>query len=155
LNGVEVWRENLPGGTISSATPALAPVTGAARTNFLSQGLNPALLVDGANVVAVELHQSASNGPDIRLDFELTGTALVPAQAAMTIVPSAAGGPAGGVQLLWPAEAGLLQLYTASSLAPPVAWLRATNTAVLSNGFWMVPLPPGTNGAQFYRLQAP
>lgn len=150
LNGAEVWRDNLPGGTVNASTLALTPITGPARTNFLSQPLNPALLVDGANVMAVEMHQSAPNGPDLRLDFELTGTALVPAQAALSIVPSAS-----GATLIWPADAGLLQLYTASSLAQPVAWLRATNPPVLSNGFWMVPLPPGTNRAQFYRLQTP
>ena len=150
LNGAEVWRDNLPGGAITSGTLALAPVTGAARTNLLSQTLNPALLVDGANLLAVEIHQSASNGPDILLDLALTGTALVPAQSELMIVPAPA-----GVTLRWPAEAGLLQLYTATNLTAPVTWLRATNTPALTNGFWTVPLPAGVNPTRFYRLQAP
>jgi hypothetical protein len=150
LNGAEVWRDNLPGGTVTASTLAVTPITGPARTNFLSQSLNPVLLVDGANVVAVEMHQSAPNGADLRLDLELTGTALVPTQAVMSIVPSAT-----GATLIWPADAGLLQLYTTSSLEPPVTWIRATNTPVLSNGFWRAALPPGTNRARFFRLQAP
>lgn len=148
LNGIEVWRDNLPQGPLASDTLASAPVTGPGA--YLVSSIHPALLLTGTNVIAVELHQSSAAGQDVRFDFELMATALVPAQAEVDISPFT-----GGVLLTWPAEAGLLQLHAATSLSPPVSWLRATNTPVLSNGFWTLFWPLDTNRATFFRLQAP
>ena len=60
-----------------------------------------------------------------------------------------------GTLLSWPADSVSYQLYTTTNLCPPTNWIRATSTPVLSNGFWVVALPPGTNLSQFYRLQSP
>lgn len=150
LNGVEVWRDNLPAGPLSSSTLAVAPLNGPGAATFMTMAFNSALLVSGTNVLAVEIHQESAAGPDVRFDFELTGTALVPEQAEIDIAPFA-----GGARLTWPAEAGLLQLYTASSLSPPILWRRTTNAPFLSNGVWTLVLPPTTNRTQFFRLQAP
>ena len=74
LNGTEVWRENMPGGTITFNTLADIAISGSdAENNPVSNLLNPALLVPGTNVIAVEMHQVGLDSSDISFDFELAG----------------------------------------------------------------------------------
>ena len=149
LNGTEVWRDNLPAGLIAFGTMASSEVTGSTQTNFITNLLSPVSLVNGTNIIAIEIHQASPGGPDIGFDFELTGVAAVPAQAALGFTTS------GGTPVLrWPQEAGLLQLYTTTNLSPPVSWVALTNTPALSNNQWVLPLPAVTNHSQFYRLQS-
>jgi len=73
LNGVEVFRSNMPAGPITFTTLASTDVSGAAENTFVTASLNPALLVNGTNVLAVEVHQSAPNSDDLSFDLELVG----------------------------------------------------------------------------------
>ena len=57
LNGVEIYRSNMPTGTITGATLASTPATGAATLSYLGFDVSAANLVDGRNVVACEVHQ--------------------------------------------------------------------------------------------------
>lgn len=150
LNGLEVWRNNLPAGTINHSTLATTEVSGPAQTQFISTAISPAALIAGTNVIAVELHQSATNTPDARFDLELLAQAFVPSEQQVAI------GRAGDSTVLaWPQAAGLLQPFGATNLTAPVIWSAVTNVPALSNGSWRVVLPGGTNGTQFYRLQTP
>ncbi|MCA8943531.1 MAG: metallophosphoesterase family protein, partial [Planctomycetes bacterium] len=69
LNGVEVGRTNMPG---SSDATTLAPLD----VDGLYEGvphdliLDHSLLVDGDNVLAVEVHQSSPSSADLRFDGE-------------------------------------------------------------------------------------
>jgi hypothetical protein len=150
LNGVEIWRDNLPAGALTASTLASNPVDGVGAASYLSAPLNPALLVSGTNVVAVELHQSSPAGPDLRFDLELSGTALVPTNASLTLAAAPA-----GLWLRWSEDAGLLLPHGASSLSAPGAWRLVPGMPSLSNGLWNLQVPPGTNQGQFFRLQAP
>ena len=85
LNGPELYRENLPTGTIDYLTEALSAVSGSAETavypttvpaSSLSQPMH-----DGTNVVAVEIHQDAPDSSDIWLELELIAT-LAPSSGA-------------------------------------------------------------------------
>ena len=55
VNGTEVFRSNMPGGSIGYQTLASSAIDDIA---FYSASFSPGLLVDGANVVAVEIHQA-------------------------------------------------------------------------------------------------
>jgi hypothetical protein len=55
--------------------------------------------------------------------------------------------------LSWPASAGF-QLYSATNLAPPVAWSLVTNPAASNNGIFFLTIPPTNATAQFFRLMA-
>jgi acid phosphatase type 7 len=68
LNGVEVARRNLPTGTIGYTTLAS---TAAAEGVLETITVPPARLVEGDNVIAVEIHQSARSSSDISFDLEL------------------------------------------------------------------------------------
>ncbi|MHC4489396.1 MAG: metallophosphoesterase family protein [Planctomycetota bacterium] len=71
LNGTEVLRTNMPGGAITYTTPALSAVGGADETVFHDSTIDPGLLVNGTNVLAVEIHQFAPNSSDISFNLEL------------------------------------------------------------------------------------
>ena len=74
LNGVEVARDNMPGGTITAATPASTAVAGADEAAFHRFTLNPAALRDGTNVLAVEIHQSSVGSSDVSMAAVVTTT---------------------------------------------------------------------------------
>jgi hypothetical protein len=69
LNGTEVLRRNLPP---NAAFNQLATASNAERQNFwVSVPVNPALIVSGANTVAVEVHRQDSWGPTLSFDLQL------------------------------------------------------------------------------------
>ena len=72
LNGLEVGRQNMPGGSVNYLTLASASVGGESENSFTGIGLNPSNLVAGTNVLAVEIHQAQTNSSDISFDLELT-----------------------------------------------------------------------------------
>jgi hypothetical protein len=78
LNGTEVFRSpNLPTGAIAYNT--LANATG--ENNVDTASFPAALLVEGTNVVAVEIHQQALTSSDISFDLELLGVRLASTNA--------------------------------------------------------------------------
>lgn len=74
LNGTEVWRTNMPTGTIGYKTYASSALSPPEEGTFYSAPVDPVLLVAGKNVVAVEIHQSDAGSSDISFDLQLTGT---------------------------------------------------------------------------------
>jgi hypothetical protein len=80
LNGIEVFRSNMPAGSIDHGTFASSSAGGSAETTWFSQAVDPALLVAGENVLAVEVHQSDLSSTDLSFSLELVSaaSALVP-----------------------------------------------------------------------------
>ncbi len=75
VNGVEVGRWNLHNGPISPFSTASISVSGAGENAFHVFPFDPALLVTGNNVIAVEIHQYAATSADISFDCEVLGDA--------------------------------------------------------------------------------
>jgi hypothetical protein len=150
LNGIEVWRDNLPGGTITHATPASSAIGGAAERAWMTNAISPYLLVEGTNLLAVELHQSSVTSSDIAFDFGLDATVVLPEQ------PSLQAAAANGLfSLNWPAtDAGAFGLEAATNLTPPVAWVALTNAPLCQGQAWLLAWPMRTNGACFFRLRS-
>ena len=71
VNGKEVHRVNLPGGNISGNVLATREVAGLEEEMFFPFELDAGLLKEGANVVAVEVHQDSPSSPDLSFDLEL------------------------------------------------------------------------------------
>lgn len=71
VNGQEAVRFNLTKGDISFSTFALRAIAGNGEIMFQDYFLDPALLVEGENIIAVEVHQSASNSSDLSFDLQL------------------------------------------------------------------------------------
>jgi secreted PhoX family phosphatase len=72
LNGVEVARKNMPTGTVSYGTFASATIGGGDETAFTVYKLLKTSLVQGANYIAVEIHQADATSSDLGFDLELT-----------------------------------------------------------------------------------
>jgi hypothetical protein len=73
LNGIAVWFSNMPQPPINYLTTASAVVGGAEESTWFENQFNPAALVSGTNILAVEIHQSDLTSSDISFDFELIG----------------------------------------------------------------------------------
>jgi hypothetical protein len=69
LNGVEVFRDNMPAGTIGYRTPAVNTTEG----TWVQTSLPQSALVAGNNVVAVEVHQVQPDSSDMSFDLEIVG----------------------------------------------------------------------------------
>src|SRR5678815_4465377 len=74
LNGVEVWRTNMPTGSVGFLTPASVAIAGADESTFVQTTISPSWLVTGTNVLAIELHQSGGTSTDISFDLQLIGS---------------------------------------------------------------------------------
>lgn len=169
LNGAEIFRNNLPGGTILSNSLATVTVTGSAENSWLNVALNAQtvlpLLNAGDNVLAVEVHQSALNSPDMSFDLELTGIGNLPTVALAS--------PANGTAFLVPASLPLIaSAADAYGAVTNVQFLRdgvilgndATSpyqftwnnppVGTQANGFFRVLVDP-TETQRYFRLVAP
>ena len=75
LNGTEVYRTNMPGGTIDHDTFASA---GIEDNTYYEHEFDSSGLVAGTNVIAVEVHQSSLTSSDVGFDFSLETTDVAP-----------------------------------------------------------------------------
>ncbi|MEY2411283.1 MAG: hypothetical protein QOF48_3953 [Verrucomicrobiota bacterium] len=74
LNGVEVFRNNLPTGPVTSLTQALTAINGADEYTFIPTNVSPTRLVAGTNILAVEIHQQLPGSSDVSFAAELRVT---------------------------------------------------------------------------------
>ncbi len=72
LNGQEVARDHMPDGDIFYGTYANGTAVGAGETTYYEFAVSPSLLVEGANTLAVEVHQVNATSSDLTFDLELT-----------------------------------------------------------------------------------
>jgi hypothetical protein len=78
LNGTEIYRNNMPSGAVSYQTRAVTNASGAGEATFYGANVSPAPLVEGANELAVELHQVLPTSADISFDLRMTGVSTPP-----------------------------------------------------------------------------
>ncbi len=78
LNGVEIFRSNLPGGTILSTTLATNAVNGIDEARFRDTAVPLNRFVPGTNHLAVEIHQNLPDSSDISFDLDLKGRLIRP-----------------------------------------------------------------------------
>jgi hypothetical protein len=64
VNGTRVAADNMPAGTITATTPAASARSGTAEQTWRTFALPVALLREGSNLIAVELHQAGAWDPD-------------------------------------------------------------------------------------------
>jgi predicted MPP superfamily phosphohydrolase len=100
LNGTEIARtSNIPAGTVLFSTTATSTAASDGGTTQ-SFTVNPGLLVNGDNVLAVEVHQQAVTSSDIFLDVELTSLATAP-QAVLVRGPYLQNGTPSQMVIRW------------------------------------------------------
>src|SRR5205823_4779219 len=77
LNGIEIFRSNMPTGSISNTTLAVTTVGAANETRFYLNPVDAGLLRIGTNLLAVEVHQSIGTSSDVAFDLALQGEQLL------------------------------------------------------------------------------
>jgi hypothetical protein len=85
LNGTEVVRKNLPTGSVTSLTQALSDVPQEKEGLAESFLLPLSLLVEGENVLAVEVHQVDGLSEDMRFDLTLTSSRVLDSELRETV----------------------------------------------------------------------
>ena len=85
LNGLEAYRTNMPNGTITNKSLAVAAFENTLCTNSVPLSL----LLAGTNVLAVEVHQNGTFTTDLSFDFELRGIEPPPPNFPPTVGISA------------------------------------------------------------------
>ena len=71
LNGTEILRSNMPSGMMANTTMASG-----SSDAWVAANVNASLLVPGANILAVEIHQASASGADIAFNLSLDATAV-------------------------------------------------------------------------------
>jgi uncharacterized repeat protein (TIGR01451 family) len=82
VNGVEVYRDNMPGGAVVHGTlaSAAAPDDGA---TLQTASIPSSAFIAGNNVIAVEIHQNNATSSDLSFDMELIASPLT----SVSIIP--------------------------------------------------------------------
>ncbi|MCW3123757.1 MAG: hypothetical protein JWQ38_3249 [Flavipsychrobacter sp.] len=95
VNGNEVWRDNLPAGAAGTMTYGVtAPnningTTGIyAESLAVSQSIPISAFVNGANTIAVEVHQNSSTSSDLDFNVKMVGIPHVTAPPAVPVTLS-------------------------------------------------------------------
>jgi hypothetical protein len=136
LNGAQIFTNNMPAPPYTFQTFASTTVTPASETQrFWTNTFLASLLQPGANVIAVEVHQSTFNSSDIAWEMELQGLSTGTG-ATLNITRL---GPDGVVY--WNDPSYLLQ--EADSLNGPWRFAPATTS----------PAAADLNGTRFFRLR--
>lgn len=147
LNGREVFRSNMPTGTITATTLASSTVGGTDESTVYEADVDPGWLVTGRNVMAVEVHQSDAASSDVSFALQLTAI-LTPVKDPE--VRTARVGDAW--RLSWPLGAVGFEPETALNPAGP--W-EVPDGQVQAVGGENVLVVPMTDGERFYRLRKP
>ncbi len=134
LNGTLVVKDNMPDVSnpddITYLTTASSAIGGADESTFYPFTLDPGLLKDGTNTLAVEIHQSGGTSSDISFDFSLSGKVQGSNHA-----PTAAAGDDLTVKL--PASAALSGSFTDDGLpnppgAPQFVWTKVSGPGLVT-----------------------
>ena len=151
LNGREIYRINMPAGTIVNTTLASASIgNGPDEQTYYANVFVSTNVVPGTNIVAVEMHQAATNSSDLSFNLQLEGGGYVVSTTAPRLVASNVGGQ---FRIAWPASATGYQLYVCPQLGAG-NWQLVAYVPTQNNGFNVLTIPV-TNAAAFYRLQKP
>jgi hypothetical protein len=142
LNGTEVFRGNMPEGPITFQTLAGGAI--GSETTFFETNVNPGLLLEGENLLAVEVHQSGPTSSDLSFNLQLVGTkAPGPSRPRLSIVRTPT-----GATVFWSGSSAGYRLEQASSVAGP--WAESPT----QNNPQNVTIAPGSAN-RFYRLVNP
>ncbi|MBP6335615.1 MAG: fibronectin type III domain-containing protein [Bacteroidia bacterium] len=114
VNGTEVYRNNMPSGTIGYRTGASSACSDDGTT-ILSFVLSGALFVNGNNVIAAEVHNNTTSSSDLTFELELIGNGSGPVACGTPDVNlfSSINVTASSAQVGWAAVSGAISYEVA------------------------------------------
>ncbi|NHM08061.1 hypothetical protein G4D82_12585 [Flavobacterium sp. CYK-4] len=147
LNGTEIFRNNLPEGTINYNTFAMNSVGGSDETQWYSILIDSNNLLVGTNVIAVEIHQQSLASSDLTFNGRLSGT--IPSSCGIPDNLNTAGVDSSSATINWQAVAGATGYYIQYRIVGTATW---TSTATNTNAKLLSGLVPDTDYE--YQVQA-
>jgi hypothetical protein len=148
LNGVEIFRSNLPAGSLNSSTLASVALGGGDEFIAVETNLPPTGLRNGTNVLAVELHQQSGGSSDLGFDLALDAE-YANASPALVLGATKVNSQ---FLLSWPRVSVGHVLQSATRLGASSQWRRVTNLITTAGTNNRVALNP-TGSNQFFRLR--
>jgi hypothetical protein len=156
LNGTEVFRSNMPTGDITYTTTASTSLGGASESAVHGDSFSASALVDGLNVLAVEVHQANASSSDLRFNLSLMAEAANAAEASAAIAdgsPTLATTAVGLAPQSAAPSASAVSVSRAASVRPTIGaktsipqfvWRgRILTGSVRGDGWWRSDLPIG------------
>jgi len=150
LNGREIFRSNLPSGTITYRTLASGAVGSSDESTFFETELSGADFLEGRNVLGVEVHQAAANSSDVSFNLRLDAL-LAPASGVGLYPALLSEVTEEGVRISWPAVFTGYSLQTRLSLGSDVDW-EPVDVPTVTHGDRFSVLLPATDAGRFLRL---
>jgi hypothetical protein len=149
LNAREIFRSNMPSGNYDYLTLASTAAGGADETTFFEQPVDPAMLLKGANMMAVEVHQANRTSSDVVFDLRLAGIGAneLPAPRLTWEIAN------GSLKIQWPDGPVVWTLFGNSNLENLSGWSPVVAVPTLFNGQRSVSVTIESNAFQFFRLQ--
>jgi ELWxxDGT repeat protein len=158
INGQLFARINLPQlpTNVVFTNLALTNVFNTASQTNAAVDLLPvptSMLLDGTNLLAVEIHQGRSSGPFDNFDmkFDLSFSTFLNAPAPLLTIFGASTNNNGGVTLQWPDSLTNWSLEHSSDMT---SWSNVTVSPFDTNGFRNVIFTPPLSARDFFRLHS-
>jgi len=109
VNGTEVYRNNMPSGTISYTTQASSACSDDGKTIFTNT-ISNSLFISGTNTIAAEVHNSSTSSSDITFELQLIGNSISTSSCAVPNVGlfTTTNKTATSAQVGWSSVAGAL-----------------------------------------------
>ena len=148
LNGREIFRSNMPTGTLLASTLASSATGGTDETALFEAELPSTLFVGGSNILAVEVHQSSTNSSDMRFNLRISGL-LRPTQRAPAIVLTP---QSGSLRIAWTITA--IGYVLQESDVPDGLWQLGEGPMGTEAGLNFT-VVSATNSTRFFRLSKP
>jgi hypothetical protein len=151
LNGHELYRVNLPAGSISYQTLASSSInkTGDDSNTYFATNLPIATLPAGTNIIAVEIHKFSAAGSGMTFDLELFGNGTHAPPPTLSFASTS-----DALQLAWPANYTSFSLQSASTLSSN-AWQIVPGPYPQTNNSFEISVPIDGVSPQFFRLIDP
>jgi hypothetical protein len=146
LNGTEIFRSNMPAGAAGFLSTAITSVNGGDEAAAFSVNVNPALLVEGTNLLAVEIHQQSTASSDISFNLALNSVGYDRTELTARLLDDR-------VQLAWPLLPAGFSLESASALWPTSLWQLENEPVTVTNGENILILDPASALVRFFRLR--
>lgn len=152
LNGTELFRMNLPTGTITNQTTASTSVSTLDPSNtYYPTNVPVTALPPGTNLIAVEIHKYSAKTGGISFDLELFGNGVYQPPPTLSYAYSSA-----NLQLVWPTNFYTsFVLQAAPGLSFTSTWQIVPGPYPRNNNSFDVSFPINASSAQFFRLIKP
>ncbi len=151
LNGQEVFRSGMLDGPINYDTWASPGTSGIDETIYNEGSISPAFLVNGLNLIAVEIHQHLPYSSDLSFDLELVADEVItPPSVSITRGPYLQSGTTSNIVVRWRTDADAASEVRFGLSPGALNWSASSVTPTSEHSITLTNLAP--NRRYFYEI---